>query len=376
MKKRMDFDNIKIGLAHVQSLVEGWENAGITELERDLALEELRRVYSEIRFGSTDVANEPAAEAAAVAVPPIVAEEPAPAEEVADEDEPDEPEIEIELILPDEEESEEEEKEEEPAAVETETATEPETVSEEAIIAEPEQTEPETASVEAVAEEPSEIRGVEILTEEVPQKEIQPLEPAAEEPEPSLFGDEEILLPRSSRRRVIMSLYDDDTPTIKSRATDSKPEIKSEPAKEPSEVPAKEEPVKDNTEESESENPAAAEEHHSTAAIPAIDEETVLGDVLGADVHTLGDSIARPKGIAESAPVVSLRTAIGINDRFLLIRDLFGNDGEAYEKAIAAIDSFDNLDDCMIHIVENYSWRSSSDGAKLIMDLIQRKFRK
>lgn len=372
MKKRMDFDNIKIGLAHVQSLVEGWENAGITELERDLALEELRRVYSEIRFGSTAVANEPAAEAAAVVVPPVAAEELAPAEEVADEDESDEPEIEIELILPDEEESEEEDKEEEPAAVETETATEPETVSEEAIIAEPEQTEPETASVEAVAEEPSEIRGVEILTEEVPQKEIQPLEAAAEEPEPSLFGDEEILLPRSSRRRVIMSLYDDDTPTIKSRATDSKPEIKSEPT----EVSAKEEPVKDNTEESESENPAAAEEHHSTAAIPAIDEETVLGDVLGADVHTLGDSIARPKGIAESAPVASLRTAIGINDRFLLIRDLFGNDEEAYEKAIAAIDSFDNLDDCMIHIVENYSWRSSSDGAKLIMDLIQRKFRK
>lgn len=361
----MDFDNIKIGLAHVQSLVEGWENGGITELERDLALEELRRIYSEIRFGSATVANESATVAATAVVPPVAAEEHAPTEEIADEDESDEPEIEIELIMPDEEESEEEEEEPVAPEPETETATESES----------EQSEPETVSEETTVAEPkqSEIRSVEILAEEENPEDIQPeQQPVTEEPEQSLFGDDEILLSRSSRRRVIMSLYDDDTPAIKSRTTDSKPEseIKSEPAKEQTT-----ESVTNNAEEYTAENPTVTEEHH-TAATTAIDEEAVLGDVLGADVHTLGDSIARPKGIAESAPVVSLRTSIGINDRFLLIRDLFGNDEEAYEKAIDALDSFDNLDDCMIHIVENYSWRSSSDGAKLIMDLIQRKFSK
>ncbi len=385
MGKLMDFDNIKIGLARVQSLVEGWENAGVTELERDLALEELRRIYTEIRFGGAAVESaQPAAETAAVVVPPVAAEAPASAEDVADEEESDEPEIEVELIMPDEEESEEDE---EPTEAEQEQAAEPEqSGQEEAVAEEPE----EIQSEEPAAEEPEQTEENVEQTEEKPEEpEDKPVEDTVVEiedtaedtvkihseirnTEQSLFGDEEVIRPRSSRRRVIMSLYDDDMPII---IPESKPEpmTQPEPAKDIAAEPVKEQPEEHL--EQPVENPAPAEQHSPVAAT-ADSEETVLGDVLRADVHTLGDSIARPKGIAESAPVASLRTAIGINDRFLLIRDLFDNDAIEYEKAIVALDSFDNLDDCMIHIVENYSWRSSSDGAKLIMDLIQRKFRK
>ena len=49
-------------------------------------------------------------------------------------------------------------------------------------------------------------------------------------------------------------------------------------------------------------------------------------------------------------PVTDLRRAIGINDRFPLIRDLFGGDGAAYEAAIDALNGFDNLDDCVIYM--------------------------
>lgn len=371
MKELMDFDNIKIGLERVQSLVEGWENAGTTELERDLALEELRRIYTEIRFGSTEVASEPAA----AVVPPVVAEESTQAEKVADDEESDEPEIEVELIMPDEEESEEEEptETEEEAEAEQEPASEPErTVSEESAEAEPEvKAEPTEEKTEEPEDKPVEDTVVEI--EESAEDTVE-IHNEIRRTEQSLFGDEEVIRPRSSRRRVIMSLYDDDMPTIIPENR-REPETKPEPAKEIAAEPAKEavaEPVMEQAKEH-AEKPATTEPH--IAAATAGSEEAVLGEVLRADIHTLGESIARPKGIAESAPVVSLRASIGINDRFLLIRDLFDNDATEYEKAIVALDSFDNLDDCMIHIVENYSWRSSSDGAKLIMDLIQRKFR-
>ena len=74
------------------------------------------------------------------------------------------------------------------------------------------------------------------------------------------------------------------------------------------------------------------------------------------------------------APVADLRNAIGINDKFLLIRDLFGGDGEAYEEAIATLNAFDDFDECMIHIAENYAWNPNSDGAKFMMELLERKF--
>ena len=71
---------------------------------------------------------------------------------------------------------------------------------------------------------------------------------------------------------------------------------------------------------------------------------------------------------------LSLHRAIGINDKFLMIRDLFGGDGEAFDAALDALNGFGDLDDCMIYIAENYAWNANSDGAKLLMELLERKF--
>lgn len=105
---------------------------------------------------------------------------------------------------------------------------------------------------------------------------------------------------------------------------------------------------------------------------------SVLGEVINHDVQTLADTLVRPRDVASelrrSEPLADLRRAIGINDKFLMIRDLFGGDGAAYEEAIDALNGFEDLDDCMIHIAENYAWNPNSDGAKFIMELLERKF--
>lgn len=401
----MDFGDIKAAVARLQSLVEGWENAGVTELERDIALEELRRVYSEIRFGGAAAVNGKADEPAAVVVPPVVTEESVQEESAAIEGESEEPEIEVELIMPDDEDEPEDEvlPQEQTAEPTFEPAAEPETASEteEEIVSEPETEQIIDEAEVCVDETVVEAVATTCDTAEnhaeshAENRDESHAENHAEsrKPEQSLFGDDEVVLPRSSRRRVLMSLYDDEMPTvIAERADERKPEPKTNPAPEiksgtASETAAAEKPAEEFAETDAPENgepkntetkygDASGDEMPEPVVMPAIDDEIVLGDVLRADVHTLGESIARAKDISEAAPVASLRAAIGINDRFLLIRDLFGGDAAAYEKAIVAIDSFDNLDDCMVHIVENYSWRSTSDGAKLIMNLIQRKFRK
>lgn len=104
----------------------------------------------------------------------------------------------------------------------------------------------------------------------------------------------------------------------------------------------------------------------------------VLGEVINHDVRTLADTIAPPRDmaseIARSEPVTDLRRAIGINDRFLMIRDLFGGDADAYEQAITELDGFHDLDECMIYIAENFAWNSSSDGARFLMELLERKY--
>ena len=67
----------------------------------------------------------------------------------------------------------------------------------------------------------------------------------------------------------------------------------------------------------------------------------VLGEVINHNVQTLADTIAPPRDVASelrrSEHVTDLRRAIGINDKFLMIRDLFGGDAAAYEAAIGTL---------------------------------------
>lgn len=123
--------------------------------------------------------------------------------------------------------------------------------------------------------------------------------------------------------------------------------------------------------------PGVAPHAHPSAPLAA-EGDAVLGEVINHDVRTLADTIAPPRDmasqIARSEPVTDLRRAIGINDRFLMIRDLFGGDADAYERAITALDGCSDLDECMIYIAENYAWNSSSDGARFLMELLERKY--
>lgn len=104
----------------------------------------------------------------------------------------------------------------------------------------------------------------------------------------------------------------------------------------------------------------------------------VLGDTIQPG-QTLADVYARnhkQEDVAErlkNDSVHSIRGAIGINDRFLLMRDLFNGDAQACDMAIRTLDGFSDLDDAMLYIHDNFTWNPESDGAKLLIDLLTRK---
>lgn len=119
-------------------------------------------------------------------------------------------------------------------------------------------------------------------------------------------------------------------------------------------------------------------DRRTEGGMPIASAGAVLGEVINPRVQTLADTIAPPRDVASeilhNEPITDLRQAIGLNDKFLLIRDLFGGDGAAFERAIETLNGFDDLDDCMIFIAEHYAWNPNSDGAKLLMELLERKF--
>lgn len=76
---------------------------------------------------------------------------------------------------------------------------------------------------------------------------------------------------------------------------------------------------------------------------------------------------------ATDRATISLRNTIGVNDKIILMRDLFNGNGEYYDRVITKLDSFDSLDDAMIYIHDNYHWNSKSEGARLLVELLAHK---
>ena len=383
----MNLREIKEELLRAATLVEDFEKNHL-EIDRDAALNKMRQAYEALRFTTPHtVIEEPAVE-------PLVPFTP---------DEESEPEVEVEFIMPEdddepteeilpiaeptepatEEATEEEEQTEEEvvyvaeedddevAETDVEPITEP--IAEPEVEAEPEPTPeptPESTPEPVVEEEPTAEAEDDFdideafEPEEEPEPTIEPVVEAEPEPEaepkrvvvePSLFGDYEPIVKRSTpSRRKIMALYEDE-PTP---APTPKVEPKAEPVVEPEPTPA----------------PAPAPAPVAEPKVePIVDgENKVLGEVI-TPTTTIADTIAPVVSVAEDRPVDTLRSAISVVDRFMLIRDLFDDDDQLYEQTIDELEKMDNLDDCIIYIAENFAWRPSSEGAKLMMDLLQRK---
>lgn len=401
----MQINDIKTLVARLGAIVDGWdEQSGAPAVERHIAASLLAELYEAVKFDTALAATEvakvvtepgPAEEVAEVIdlsdifggsfgdddeeiVEQEVAEQ--PIEEVAEpeqEIEP-EPEIEQEEVQSEEEQVLEDSEEvvEQPAEIEAQPV---EAEEEQPVVEKVEQsveieTQPVVEEVEhsiETEEQPSETeeQPTETEEEELPVKieeEEQPAVAEAEKPkseQASLFDMEIVRRPRSSSgRRVIMSLYGE------SATSSSREEKTREKAVEP--APDAIQPVEQPADES----PKAVSVAERIAAAQT-EGPQVLGDVIGAGTTTLAEAVAASQPTVQTVQndrVNTLRAAIGINGRFIMIRDLFGGDGAAFDRAMDELDAFEDFNECLVYM-STYRWNPNSDGARMLMDLVTRK---
>ena len=312
----MELNKIEELLLQVTALVEGWKRGGVAALERDLALEHLRRIYEELLKAEGDPALERSV-GEAMAVAPAAVEQVDELDDVLD--------IDARLGLTDEERF-------EPATESSYSSVEPEAVPE-----------VEAEAVPEVEAEP------EVVAEPAPVAEPTP-EPVKVTLGGGLFDIDDIPV-RTKQSRKMISLYTTPMAVAEPKAV--------EPKAEPTTVEPR--PI---------EQPKAVE----VATVEPLKGAVRLGDVLGSNVTVLADKMATvDEPTTPFNRITDLGKAIGLNDKFLMIRDLFDGDATKYENTIATLNEFDDLDECMIYIVENFAWNPDSEGAKLLVSLIERK---
>ena len=311
----MRVKNIKERVARLATLVDGWKNEdSVPRIERDLALDELRRLYDALldtehgegeEQASAEQEEEPMPEHKAEEAHVSVAKAEMVHDPIADFDDA----LDIDALLGITE-------EEKPQLVaETEPVVEP-------VVEQP---------VEAPAPEP------------------------VEAPAPAKGG----------------GLFDIDDIPVRTKTSRKMISLYNAPTKAASEPEPHRESVASMVMESKSQSQPQSQPQ-PVAQQPA--EPQRVGDVLGSGKKVVGDmknmdSMPTPP----MSKITDLRKAIGLNDKFIMLRDLFAGNEEHYNTTIDMLNSFEDLDDCMIYIVENFTWNPDSEGAKLIVSLIERK---
>jgi hypothetical protein len=95
-----------------------------------------------------------------------------------------------------------------------------------------------------------------------------------------------------------------------------------------------------------------------------------LNDQLGS-LREAEDDIS---DFLKSQPLTNLSEAIGINDKFLFIREIFKGNQESYNQAISKLDEVESLADARAVIISYTGENKENEAAKLLLDLVKRKF--
>ena len=81
--------------------------------------------------------------------------------------------------------------------------------------------------------------------------------------------------------------------------------------------------------------------------------------------------------LGEKMHVRSLRSAIGINDKFLLVNELFGGSMEKYNRSIENLDDVKTLNGALIYMNElriDLQWNSNNEAYKKLLEMVHQKF--
>jgi hypothetical protein len=73
-------------------------------------------------------------------------------------------------------------------------------------------------------------------------------------------------------------------------------------------------------------------------------------------------------------PVSDILSAIGLNDRFTFIRELFENNTPIFENTIKMINEAGNYDEACGYLNGHFAWDMESDVVKQLLDIVRRKF--
>ena len=147
-------------------------------------------------------------------------------------------------------------------------------------------------------------------------------------------------------------------------------------------IPARDISPDDVTLEGEEKKDALPENNEAAKESQAKKKGKNTADLFSEGSNTLADKLKSKDGTRvadkiQKSPVKNLRAAIGINEKFLLLNELFGGKMKDYEEAINRFESCPSLEESsrVLNSYKNqYNWSMESEAYQTFDNLLKRKY--
>lgn len=127
------------------------------------------------------------------------------------------------------------------------------------------------------------------------------------------------------------------------------------------------------------EQPESDEQEKKVKASTDKKSSTIIADRLAGSKHFRNEELGKTfHGIdlsskLQSKPLKDIGTAIGVNDRFYYIRELFHGDPKKFDDTIKILNNSPNFNEAFNYLSENYSWDMDDPAVQNLLELIRRK---
>jgi hypothetical protein len=123
-----------------------------------------------------------------------------------------------------------------------------------------------------------------------------------------------------------------------------------------------------------------ANDDEATALKKKITESAILADTFSNLPNSLNEQLGSLRDdddvsdIMKTKHLSNLSDAIGVNDKFLFIRELFNGNPESYNQVISRLDEAENIADAKAVIMSHTDKSADADAVRQLLDLVKRKF--
>lgn len=107
----------------------------------------------------------------------------------------------------------------------------------------------------------------------------------------------------------------------------------------------------------------------------SLEEKKVLGEKFVKE-PTLNERLAATKNQEskiKAKPITNLKAAIGLNDKFMFVRELFNNNSSQFDQCIADLDNCKTLLEGIEYLEKNFKWTKTEASLKFI-SLVKQRF--